>query len=196
MARLFSWRPALTIRGREFRGIRGWSGKPTHPPLTDFPVVCYMLAGLFDVISLLKGRHGLTPGSSNFYRAGTYVIVVGAVVSLGTALTGFWDWLKSMPKHTQAWRTANSHMAIMLTVTGIVIVDIILRLSSYHHALVRSSPIVTALSVVAAALVGLGSFYGGSMVYDYAFNVEQDAPVWEERETDVFPADKKHPPAS
>ena len=32
--RKFSVRPTLTLRGRKFKGLRGWSGKPTHPPLT------------------------------------------------------------------------------------------------------------------------------------------------------------------
>ena len=30
--RRFSVRPTLTVRGRKFKGLRGWSGKPTHPP--------------------------------------------------------------------------------------------------------------------------------------------------------------------
>ena len=53
MARLFSIKPRITLRGRKFLGIRGWNGKPTHPPLTDFPIVCYVVAALFDVISWL-----------------------------------------------------------------------------------------------------------------------------------------------
>jgi hypothetical protein len=36
MARLFSIRPAMSLKGRRFKGLRGWSGKPLHPPLTDF----------------------------------------------------------------------------------------------------------------------------------------------------------------
>ena len=188
MARLFSWKPALTYRGRRFRGIRGWAGKPTHPPLTDFPVVCYILVGLFDVVSLIKGRGSRT--ATDFYRAGTYVILAGAIVSLGTALTGFWDWLKGVAKHTQAWRTANAHMAIMLTVTAIVIVDVVLRIAYWDEGFAK--PAVVVLSVLAALLVGIGSFYGGSLVFDYGFNVETagDSPVWHESEVDVLPGQK------
>lgn len=40
MTRLFSIKPSITLKGREFRGLRGWAGKPLHPPLTDFPIVC------------------------------------------------------------------------------------------------------------------------------------------------------------
>jgi hypothetical protein len=45
------------------------------------------------------------------------------------------------------------------------------------------------LSVVIALLVGLGATYGGSLVFDYGFNVETagDHPVWHKSEQDVFP---------
>ena len=43
--RKFSIRPTLTLKGRTFKGLRGWSGKPLHPPLTDFPIVAYVLGG-------------------------------------------------------------------------------------------------------------------------------------------------------
>ena len=40
--RKVSVRPTLTMRGRTFKGLRGWSGKPTHPPLTDLPIACLL----------------------------------------------------------------------------------------------------------------------------------------------------------
>ena len=49
--RKFSVRPTLTLKGRKFKGLRGWSGKPTHPPLTDFPIVAYIFVAVFDVVS-------------------------------------------------------------------------------------------------------------------------------------------------
>lgn len=185
MARWFSIKPSITFQGRKFNGLRGWSGKPLHPPLTDFPVTCYILVAVFDVISYLLG-----PGNSkarDFFISGTHVIIAGAIMSVGTALTGFWDWLKSAPKHTQAWRTANWHMAVMSTVTAIVIVDIIVRVRGWNSDQVGLG--VTLLSLLAASLVTFGATYGGSLVYDYGFNVETagDHPVWHESEKDVFP---------
>jgi len=183
MARLFSWKPSLTYRGRKFKGIRGWAGKPLHPPLTDIPVACYLLVGVFDLISYV-----LDPGraAADFYRAGSYVIVAGAIVSVPTVLTGFWDWLKSTPRHSQAWRTANSHMAVMVTVTTLVIVDIVVRLGSWDHGAAPGPVLI--LSLVIAGLVSLGALYGGSLVYDYAFNVEQDfGHAYEASEKDVLP---------
>jgi uncharacterized membrane protein len=198
MARLFSIKPTLTLKGREFRGLRGWAGKPLHPPLTDFPIVCYLLAALFDTISFLADRNGM---ARDFFVAGTYVIIVGALVSLATALTGFWDWWKGLErkpstgfpgkaKHTQVWRTANWHMAVMLTVTGIVIADIIIRLSQFDDRSAGLSTMI--LSILAGALVSYGAAYGGSLVYDYQFSVESPdgSTAWEETERDQMPGDK------
>jgi uncharacterized membrane protein len=210
MTRLFSIKPGITFRGRRFLGVRGWAGKPSHPPLTDFPIVCYVVAAFCDVVSYVAGRS--TPAGQidavahDFFSAGTIVIVLGGVVSLATALTGFWDWWKSIPRrksgvlgkaqHSQVWRTANWHMTVMLTVTAIVIVDIVVRWAQFDDA-VASLP-VTILSVLAAALVALGATYGGSLVFDYQFNVEslKGSTAWDETEVDQLPGRKSVPPPS
>ena len=58
--RKFSFRPSLTVRGRKFKGLRGWAGKPFHPPLTDVPVGAYMLAAAFE-------RRGSCPCSPRYW---------------------------------------------------------------------------------------------------------------------------------
>jgi uncharacterized membrane protein len=205
VARLYSIRPTLTIRGRKFFGIRGWTGKPTHPPLTDFPVVCYLLAGACDVVSYLAAL-GEAEGSSNdvahdFFVAGTIVLVAGAAVSLATATTGFWDWWKGMPrdrssgmigraKHTQVWRTANWHMTVMLTVTGIVIVALLVRWAQFDQG--RAGLAVAIPSVLAGLLVTFGAAYGGALVYEYGFNVvgPEGSTAWDESDVDELPGRK------
>ena len=101
--RHFSFRPSLTLRGRKFKGLRGWAGKPFHPPLTDVPVGAYMVVAALDVVSVAGQGHAW---ARDFYRAGTFTLVAGAAVSLLTLLTGFWDWLRSTEAGTQARRTA------------------------------------------------------------------------------------------
>jgi uncharacterized membrane protein len=185
--RKFSIRPTLTLRGRQFKGLRGWAGKPAHPPLTDFPIVAYVLAAVFDVIASV-GRHDAW--ARDFFRAGTYVFIGGAAVSLLTATTGFWDWLRSTQKGTQARRTANAHAGTMIVVTVLALVDIGLRLSVYHT---RTHPTIAilVLSIVVALLVSFGATFGGTLVYDYGFNVETagDSAVWHPSEIDVLPGD-------
>ena len=61
-------------------------------------------------------------------------------------------------------------------------------LSTYHT---RGYPNIATLilSLAVAGLVSIGATYGGSLVYDYGFNVETagDHPVWHVSEEDVFP---------
>lgn len=190
--RKFSIRPTLTMRGRTFKGLRGWSGKPLHPPLTDFPIVCYTLAAAFDVISAVAGT-GHT-FAREMWHAGSFTFIAGAAVSVLAALTGLWDAWRSSEAGTQARRTINTHATIMVTVTVLAIADIAWRLSQYHADAV--TPVgIAALSVVIALLVAVGATFGGSLVFEYGFNVETggDSPVWHKSETDVLPGQHDGP---
>ena len=191
MARLFSIRPTWSFKGRRSQGLRGFSGKPFHPPLTDFPIVCYSLAALFDLISFFSD--GADPKAHDFFAAATFVMVSGFIVSLGAALTGFMDWWKGIPrdrtsgpigraKHTQAWRTINWHATVMVTVTVITLIDIILRVSGFDEGQTQASWLI--LSLLGAGLVLFGAAYGGTLVFEYGFNVENVSQVWEESEED------------
>ncbi len=184
MPRVFSIKPALTLRGRKFKGLRGFAGKPFHPPLTDFPVAAYIFAMVFDVVSAVDGSD--SPAARDFFVSATHVLIAGAVLSIPTALTGFWDWWKSTQPETQARRTANWHMAVMLAVTGLVVLDIILRLAQWDAGYTQAAPLV--LSLLVGTLVGYGAIYGGALVYEYGFNVETsgDHPVWHKSEVDVI----------
>jgi uncharacterized membrane protein len=202
MPRIYSIRPTLKLKGRRFQGVRGFTGKPTHPPLTDFPIVCYTLAAIFDLISYFSSYSD--PKAHDFFAAATFVMVAGFIVSLGAATTGFWDWWKGIPrdkgtgpigraKHTQVWRTINWHATVMLTVTAITIVDLLLRIPNFDESQTQLSWAV--LSVIAAMLVLFGAAYGGTLVFEYGFNVENVDEVWKESEVDRFPGDKPGAPA-
>jgi uncharacterized membrane protein len=187
--RKFSLRPTLTLKGRTFKGLRGWSGKPTHPPLTDFPIAAYIFGAVFDLISVIAGRDHTW--ARELWHAGTYAFIGGGAVSVLAALTGLWDAWKSSEAGTQARRTINTHATIMVTVTVLALIDIAWRLNDYHTELV--TPVgIAVLSAVIAVLVSLGATFGGSLVFEYGFNVETagDHPVWHKSETDVFPGDR------
>ena len=184
--RKFSIRPTLTMRGRTFKGLRGWSGKPLHPPLTDVPIVAYVLAAVFDIASVIGGSDHRW--ARELWHAGTYLFVAGVAVSVLAAITGLWDAWKSSEAGTQARRTINTHATIMVSVTVLAIADMVWRIAEYDSKAV--TPVgIAVLSVVIALLVSLGSTFGGSLVYEYGFNVETagDHPAWHKSETDVFP---------
>jgi uncharacterized membrane protein len=184
--RKFSVRPTLTLKGRQFKGLRGWSGKPLHPPLTDVPITAYVLAGVFDVISAVAGKDHRW--ARELWHAGTFTFIGGVAVSVLAALTGLWDAWKSSEAGTQARRTINTHATIMIAVTVLAVVDVVWRLNDYHTELVTPVAIAV-LSVAIALLVSVGATFGGSLVFEYGFNVETagDHPVWHKSEEDVFP---------
>ena len=155
-----------------------------------------------------RGDPAGQPGAvaHDFFVAGTIVLIAGGVVSLATATTGFWDWWKGQARrktgplgqahHTQVWRTANWHMTVMVTVTVIVAVDIALRLVQFDRHAAQLPTMI--LSVLAGGLVAYGATYGGSLVFDYQFNVMslgKDSTVWDETEVDQLPGKKPTPPA-
>jgi uncharacterized membrane protein len=188
--RHFSVTPPLTIKGREFHGLRGYAGKPFHPPLTDIPVAAYLFGALFDVLSALV--HAGHPALAiELYHAVTWVFLGGAAVSVLAALTGWADWDRSSQPGTQARRTVNTHALLMIVVTVLALVDLAVRLTVLQDR--ASSPVgLSVLSVVIAVLVITGASYGGSLVFDYGFNVETagDSPVWHVNERDVLPGGK------
>lgn len=188
--RHFSFRPALSIKGRKFKGLRGYKGKPFHPPLTDVPITAYLFAAVFDVLSvLLHEDHGAV--AEQLYRGATWLFLGGAAVSVLAALTGWADWARSSEPGTQARRTINAHAIIMIVVTVLSLVDIALRLTSYDGDSYAPAGLAV-LSAVVATLVMIGATYGGSLVFDYGFNVETagDSPVWHKSEVDLFPGQK------
>jgi uncharacterized membrane protein len=191
MPRIYSIRPTWSLKGRRFQGLRGFTGKPFHPPLTDFPIVCYTLAAVFDLISFFSDH--MDPKARDFFVAATFVMVAGFIVSLGAALTGFMDWWKGIPrdrksgpvgkaKHTQVWRTINWHATVMLTVTAITLIDIILRVSDFERGQTSGAWLV--LSLLAGALVTFGAAYGGTLVFEYGFNDEIVEELGKESEED------------
>jgi uncharacterized membrane protein len=187
--RTFSFRPTLSFKGREFRGLRGFAGKPFHPPLTDIPIGGYMLAAAFDAISFFGSDQ---TWGRDFYRAASFCLIGGAAASVLAALTGFFDWLRSTEKGTQARRTVNAHAWTMITVTVLVLADIAIRWFQEWDA--TSTPAVPLLlTLVAVVLLTVGAAIGGTLVFDYGFNVENsgDHPAWHKSEQDVMPGEEK-----
>jgi uncharacterized membrane protein len=173
------------MRGRTFKGLRGWAGKPLHPPLTTIPIGAYVIAAVLDVISIAGQDE---EWARDFFRAATFVLVAGAAVTLLTALTGFVDWLRSTEPGTQVRREANAHALTMITVTVLVLVNIGLRTLSYGGDS-HTPMLVVILSVLAAGLTAIGGTIGGSLVYDFGFNVENagDSPAYHRSESDELP---------
>lgn len=186
----FSFRPTLTMKGRTFKGLRGLSGKPSHPPLTDLPIAAFVFAAVLDIVSYAGGTSH--KWAKEMWHAGTFVLVMGLAAAVLAALTGLWDAWKTSEAGTQARRTINAHALLMVTSVVLAAGDLAWRLDRYHADLVTPVGIMI-LSIVMALVVAIGATYGGSLVFEYGFNVETagDSPVWNKSETDVFPGEKE-----
>jgi uncharacterized membrane protein len=82
----------------------------------------------------------------------------------------------------------------MLTVTALVLIDLAWRLAQNDAF---STPVgIAILTVVATILVALGATIGGTLVFDYGFNVRTagDSPVWHVSEEDLLPGQKPSQP--
>jgi len=151
-----------------------------------------MLAAAFDVISAVGHDE---EWARDFYRAASFTLIGGAAVSVLAALTGLWDWLRSTEAGTQARRTVNAHAATMVAVTVLILGGIAVRVLGFWDE--PSTPgVALAFTLAAAALTVIGGSIGGSIAYDYGFNVETsgDHPVWHRSEVDVFPGHSPPPP--
>src|SRR5205823_10979002 len=135
-------------------------------------------------LSTILRHHAVAPQR---YKGATFTMWGGAIVSVATALTGFWDWYRASEKGTQARRTINAHAWTMITATVLVIVDLIMRTWVYDNSL-HTPGRVLVISLVIFVLIVLGGTIGGELTYDYGFNVETagDSPVWAKTEADVM----------
>lgn len=183
--RRFSFRPALEIRGRKFKGLRGFAGKPFHPPLTDVTVGAYSIAPLLLVLAFLFKE---STWAEDAQKAGSWVLLIGGISSLATVLTGYADWLNTQ-KGTQIRRMANAHAWTMIALTVVVLFSLwYLFLAEGGEYFSEPSGLTAILALVIAGLVTIGGTIGGSLVYDWGFNIETatDHPVWHPSEQDVI----------
>ena len=182
--RALSFRPAFDLRGRKFKGLRGLAGKPFHPPLTDVTVGAYTIASVLDIVSFVFRDSNWSPDS---HKAAAIVLLVGAVSSLATVATGFADWFNTQ-KGTQIRRMANAHAWTMVVMTLFVVANLYYKfLAEGGEYYGKPNLVGTILSVIVLALVTAGGTIGGSMTYDFGFNVEiaTDHHVYRVSEHDI-----------
>jgi uncharacterized membrane protein len=186
VAKYFSFKPGLTLKGRKFKGLRGFAGKPFHPPMTDVTVGAYTIGPIFDIVALLFKD---SSWADDLFKAGGWVILAGAISSLVTILTGFMDWLRSTPKGTQARRMVNAHAWTMVALTVVVLINLWYRyLSEGGEYYAEPNGVTAVLSLVVLGLVTIGGTLGGDLVFDWGFNVEvaKDHPVWAPSDENLY----------
>jgi uncharacterized membrane protein len=150
--------------------IKGWAGKPSHPPLTDASIGAYTVGAAM----LLVGKLGLqTPQMA----VGSLIAISGGLLlALPTALTGFLDWL-DIPRGTPTRTVATIHLFTMLTATVLFALTWLAQQPGYVDDEIRTLGLV--LGLVAEGTLAIGGFIGGSIVFVYGNRVlkRPDTPV-------------------
>ena len=132
--------------------IKGWAGKPSHPPLTDASIGAYTVG----VAMLVAGALGLE--EEQMAHGALLAIGGGLALALPTALTGLLDWL-GMERGTPWRNTATIHLFTMLTATVLFALTFLAHLDGYDDGVIETLPLV--LGLAALATLTAGGYIGG-----------------------------------
>lgn len=142
--------------------IKGWPGKPAHPPLTDASIGAYTVG----VAMLVLGALGVE--EEQMAHGALLAIGGGLALALPTALTGLLDWL-DIPKGTPARTTATVHLLVMLSATVVFALAFVAHLDGYGDGQVETIALVVGLA--AEILLTAGGYIGGTIVFVYGVRV-------------------------
>jgi uncharacterized membrane protein len=167
--------------------LKGFPGKPLHPPLTDASIGAYTVG----VAMLVLGALGVE--ETQMAHGALLAIGGGLAVAAPTALTGLLDWL-DIPKGTPRRTTATIHLVVMVSATVLFALTFIAHLDGYDDGQVETLPLV--LGIAAETLLATGGFIGGSLVFVYGVRVlkRPDTPVRDALVPGAAPADETAQP--
>jgi uncharacterized membrane protein len=142
--------------------LKGFPGHPLHPPLTDVTIGAYTVATGLAVLSKLGvSEHSLATG---WWLS----LIVGLAVTAPTAVVGFADWL-DISRGTSLWRTATTHMAVMLIATAFFLVAASIGHQGYADGNVNGSGLL--FTLIGWGVLTLGGWLGGSIVFVHGMRV-------------------------
>jgi uncharacterized membrane protein len=142
--------------------VKGLPGHPLHPPLTDATIGIYTAATILSILSVA----GVS--DRNTATAWWLALVIGLIATVPTALTGLADWL-GIEWGSPLWRTATIHLLSMVTATLFFLLAAIFGHAGYVDHSVTTGSLV--LTLIGFAMLTLGGWLGGSIVYVHGMRV-------------------------
>lgn len=158
-----------TVEARNGDGPRGWQvllrglpGHPLHPPFTDATIGMFVLAAGLAVI----GSTGAIKEPAG--KAMWLALIGGLIAAVPAATTGLVEWL-FIEWGSARWRTATAHMIAMVTAVVLFALAAWRQHPGYVHGRVTTAGLV--LSLAGLAVLTLGGWLGGSMVFVHGMRV-------------------------
>src|ERR687886_993100 len=136
--------------------VRGWPGKPSHPPLTDASIGAYTVG----VAMLVAGKLGLE--EHQMAHGALLALSGGLALAAPTAITGLLDWL-ALEKGTPRRTVATVHLLTMVTATLVFAGAWLAQRPGYLDG--RIETLGLWLGVGAELLLTLGGHLGGPPVF-------------------------------
>lgn len=165
--------------------VRSWSlreivqgkplGHPSHPLFVHFPIAFYSAILAFDILSRITPSPGLV-------LAGSYLFLGAFAATVMLLITGLTDW-STMVKGSSKRRLATRHMLWQLTASAFFIVTFVIRWPD--RAAPEADTLWIVLEAVGYAILIVGQYLGGVLVYEKAMRVSTGASA---REGDVTPS--------
>lgn len=131
------------------------AGHPLHPALVHFPLALWCATALWDLLGAWRGE-------PHWWALGYWSLALGLASALPAVVSGFVELaaLREQAALDQALR----HMAVMLAAAAVALGNLLLRPASAPPPgdLV---PALLALSLLCVALLAVGGWIGGDLVY-------------------------------
>jgi uncharacterized membrane protein len=141
-------------------------GHPLHAILTDLPIGCFTLAFIWNVVALLANRQP-------WYAMTFWALLTGVILVVPTALVGLLDYTKVLERKHPGRNTATLHLVANVSATVFFLLSLIFRGGPGPlGGVARFATFVLAL--IGIALLGLGGYLGGHLVYHHGVGVPPD----------------------
>jgi uncharacterized membrane protein len=146
------------------RGAHGLrlAGHPVHAALAAFPIAFLSIAIVVDLAALFTGE-------AFWWEVAFWAVVAGLCAAIPTAGAGMID-LVAIDEGDPAMKVGTRHMSLMATAVGLFVIEVSLRGGSSPPT--GTTLVATlALDGLGAALLVIGGFYGGELVFGHGVGV-------------------------
>ncbi len=146
------------------RGAHGLrlAGHPVHAALAAFPIAFLSAAIVLDGVALLTGK-------AFWWEVSFWAVAAGLCAAMPTAGAGMID-LVAIDEDDPAMKVGSRHMGIMATAVGLFVLEVSLRGGSSPPT--GTTLVATlALDGLGAALLLIGGYYGGELVFRHGVGV-------------------------
>ncbi len=144
------------------------AGHPAHAALSHFPLALLATSVIFDAVGLWREE-------SICWTIGFWNIVLGLVLAVPTAVTGFIDYV-TIVRGPRAERTATIHMIVMLTAVTLFGLSLLARGGQIPQEPIQRFSAL-ALDAAGALLICAGGWFGGDLILRYSVGLTgKDVP--------------------